>query len=250
MNGLVLAGKRALVTGASSGLGAHFAIVLAGAGAEVVCAARRRQVLETLVDEIGAAGGAARAVELDVTDSSSVRAVLDVVGPLDILVNNAGVANTKAVFDQTEADYDQIVDTNLKGSYLMAVECARRMSDRGAGGSIINIASLLGLRQGGRATPYAISKAGVVQLTKQLALELARYGIRVNAIAPGYFATDMNVELFATEAGHALIQRIPSRRLGEKSELDGPLLLLASDASSYMTGSVLAVDGGHLVSSI
>jgi NAD(P)-dependent dehydrogenase (short-subunit alcohol dehydrogenase family) len=245
-----LAGKRALVTGASSGLGRHFALVLANSGAHVVVAARRRDALEALVAEIMAAGGEASAVTLDVTDPNSVAEAIAAIGPLDILVNNAGVTNTKPTLEQTVKDFDWIVDTNLKGAFLIATETARAMRDRGSGGAIINIASILGLRQGGQVTPYAVSKAGVIQLTKQLALELARFDIRVNAMAPGYIATELNDEFFAGPAGQALVKRIPMRRLGNYTDLDGPLLLLASDASRYMTGSIIEVDGGHLVGSL
>jgi NAD(P)-dependent dehydrogenase (short-subunit alcohol dehydrogenase family) len=152
--------------------------------------------------------------------------------------------------DQDEADWDRVVDTNLKGAFLMARAVGRAMRERGSGGSIVNIASILGLRQAGQVAAYAISKAGVIQMTKVMAAELARYGIRVNALAPGYFATEINAEFWATEAGKAMLRRIPQRRLGDPAELDGPLLLLASDASSYMTGSVIAVDGGHLCATL
>ncbi|MFA7439421.1 MAG: glucose 1-dehydrogenase [Sphingomonadaceae bacterium] len=245
-----LGGKRILVTGASSGLGRHFSLTLARAGAEVVAAARREAALEDLVRKITAGGGKARAVRLDVTDAVSIAAAFDACGDLDVLVNNAGVTNTRPLLDQTEADFSGIIDTNLKGTFLVATEAARRMRDRGAAGSIINIASILGLRQGGQVTPYAISKAGVVQMTKQMALELARCNIRVNALAPGYIETGLNEAFFASDAGQALIRRIPQRRLGTPNDLDGPLILLASDASLYMTGSVIAVDGGHLVGTL
>ena len=250
LNPFDLSGKRALVTGASSGLGQHFSRVLAKAGAEVVVAARRKEALDNLVSDIAAEGGRATSVTLDVTSSASIGAALDAAGALDLLVNNAGVTNTKAVLDQTEEDFDFILDTNLKGGFLVATEVARRMRDADASGSIINVASILGLRQGGQVTPYAISKAAVIQMTKQLALELARHDIRVNAIAPGYVSTELNQEFFDSDAGKALIKRIPQRRLGNLADLDGPLLLLASDSSRYMTGAVLAVDGGHLLSSL
>lgn len=244
-----LSGKVALVTGASSeGFGAHFAQVLAGAGAEVVVAARRRERLDALVASLP--DGHARAVALDVTDAASIDAALAEAGPVDILINNAGVTRNAPALDQAEADWDAVIDTNLKGAWLVATAVARGMRDRSSGGSIVNIASITALRQSQWIAPYAISKAGVIQLTKQLALELARYDIRVNAIAPGYFATDLNRGFFETEPGKALIKRIPSRRLGEYGDLDGPLLLLASDASRHMTGSVLAVDGGHLLSAL
>ncbi|WP_404478032.1 SDR family NAD(P)-dependent oxidoreductase [Novosphingobium sp. BL-52-GroH] len=245
-----LTGKRALVTGASSGLGAHFARVLARAGAHVVVAARREEALRTLVEDIVTAGGSADAVRLDVTETASIAAAVAAAGALDVLVNNAGVTNTRPVLDQTEADFDFILDTNLKGGFLVATQVARAMRDAGTGGSIVNIASILGLRQGGQVTPYAISKAGVIQMTRQLGLELARFGIRVNALAPGYVATELNDAFFASEAGQALVHRIPQRRLGRLEDLDGPLLLLASDASRYMTGSTITVDGGHLVSTL
>lgn len=250
LNPFDLTGKRAMVTGASSGLGQHFSRVLAKAGAEVVAAARRKEALEELVGQITAEGGRAISVTLDVTSRASVAAALDAAGPLDLLVNNAGVTNTKPVLDQTEEDFDFILDTNLKGGFLVATEAARGMRDAGTSGSIVNIASILGLRQGGQVTPYAISKAAVIQMTKQLALELARHDIRVNALAPGYVSTELNQEFFDSDAGKALIKRIPQRRLGNLADLDGPLLLLASDASRYMTGAVVAVDGGHLLSSL
>lgn len=245
-----LTGKTALVTGASSGLGRHFARVLAGAGARVAAAARRKEALDELVQEIRGAGGQADGLVMDVTDIASIAAALDQAGAIDVLVNNAGVTKTRAVLDQSPADFDLIMGTNVRGGFLVATEGARRMRDRGAGGAIINVASILGLRQGGQVTPYAMSKAAVVQMTKQLALELARYDIRVNAIAPGYVETELNEDFFGTDAGKGLIKRIPQRRLGQPADLDGPLLLLASDASRYMTGSVIAVDGGHLVSSL
>ena len=245
-----LSGKRALVTGASSGFGAHIARLLARAGATVIVGARRLDLLEAVVADIVASGDRAQMVELNVTDRHSVEDAVAAAGPLDIVVNNAGVTNTKPVLEQTVADWDLIVDTNLKGAWLVATEVARSMKAKSSGGTIINIASILGLRPAGQVSPYAISKAGIIQLTKQLGLELARYGIRVNAIAPGYFATELNEGFFASDAGKALIGRIPQRRLGNLDDLDGPILLLASDASRFMTGATVAVDGGHLLSSL
>ena len=250
----VLKGKVALVTGASSGLGRHFASVLANAGASVGLAARRTDALQALAADIASAGGKAAVARLDVTDSKSIAAAVAAVesdlGPIDILVNNSGTSVPKGVLEQTEKDWDDVVDVNLKGAFLMATEVARRMRDRGQGGSIINIESILSFRQAGHVAPYAASKAGLTQLTRTMALELARIGIRVNGIAPGYFATEINHGFFDTEPGQALIRRIPQRRVGQYEDLDGPLLLLASDASRYMTGSTLVVDGGHLCSSL
>jgi NAD(P)-dependent dehydrogenase (short-subunit alcohol dehydrogenase family) len=254
--------RHALVTGASSGLGRHFAAVLAAAGARVTVAARRETALEQTVHAIQASGAQAQSVRMDVTDAGSVEQAFARAeaqfGPVGILINNAGVTITRAAIDVAENDWTSVIDTNLKGAWVVAQQAARRMihhassGNGGAkgGGSIVNIASILGLRVAGGIAPYAISKAGVVQMTKALALEWARHRIRVNALAPGYIETELNDAFFDSEAGKALIRRIPQRRLGEARELDGPLLLLASDAGSYMTGSVIAVDGGHLVSGL
>ena len=251
---LDLTGKAVLVTGASSGLGRHFSLALAGAGAEVVVAARRAEALEKLAAEIIAAGGKAHVLVMDVTDTASVQAgvgeAVHLTGGLDGLVNNSGVAESVPLLDQTEAGWDRVLDTNLKGAWAVATETARHMVSAGKGGAIVNIASVLGLRQGGQVAAYATSKAALVQLTKQMALEWARHGIRVNALAPGYIETDINRDFFATEAGKAMVRRIPQRRLGQPQDLDGALMLLLSDAAAYITGAVLAVDGGHLVSSL
>jgi NAD(P)-dependent dehydrogenase (short-subunit alcohol dehydrogenase family) len=249
-----LAGKSALVTGASSGLGRHFAEVLAAAGAQVAAAARRSDLVETVCEAIRRRGGTAVPVRMDVSDRASVdKAVTEAataLGRLDIVVNNAGITATKPFLDFGEEEWDRIIDTNLKGTFSVAQEAARRMKEQGSGGTIVNIASILGLRVAGQVPAYVASKAGVVQLTKAMALELARFGIRVNALCPGYMETDLNREFFASEAGQALIRRIPQRRLGRREELDGALLLLCSDAGSYITGSTIVVDGGHLVSSL
>jgi len=249
-----LTGKVALVTGASSGLGRRFAAVLAEQGAAVGVAARRMDALATLVKEINGSGGKAFATKLDVTDEQSVSAAVAAVegalGPIDILVNNSGASITKPALEQTSADWDAVLNVNLRGVFLMATEVARRMRAAKRGGSIVNIASILGERQIGHVLPYAVSKAGVIQLTKSLALEVARYDIRVNAIAPGYIATEINSDFFATVLGAAMIKRIPQRRIGNDSDLDGALLLLASNSSKFMTGSVIVVDGGHLVSAL
>ncbi|MGB8622747.1 MAG: glucose 1-dehydrogenase [Paracoccaceae bacterium] len=244
-----LRGRRALVTGASSGLGRHFARLLALHGAEVRAAARRLDKLEELEAEIEAGGGRGDVVEMDVTDSASVKAgIAD--ADFDILINNAGIAVTKPALDMSEEAFDAVLATNLKGSFLVAREVAAAMEARGRGGAIVNIASITGLRVAGGLSAYATSKAAVIQLTRSMALEWARYGIRVNALCPGYIETDINRAFFGTEAGQAMIARIPQRRLGRPEDLDGALLLLASDAGAYITGATLAVDGGHLVSSL
>ncbi len=243
-------GKRALVTGASSGFGAHFAQLLSGAGAEVILAARRTDKLQALREQIEQAGGKAGVVALDVSSKDSVSACFDQIGAVDIVINNAGITVTRALLDQTEEDWDSVIDTNLKGCFLVATEAARRLRDAQRGGSIVNIASILGERVAAAVAPYAISKAGVVQATKVMALELARYQIRVNALLPGYVVTDLNKDFLDSELGQKLRQRVPTRTFGEISDLDGPLLLLASDAGKGMTGSCLAVDRGHLVSSL
>lgn len=250
-----LDGRRALVTGASGGLGLHFAGVLAAAGATVVLAARRVDRLEAEVARLREGGAAAHAVAIDVTDAASVRAAFDAAeaaagGAIDIVINNAGIPGDSRFLDMEEAEWDQVLDTNLKGAWLVGREAARRLSHTQQGGSIINVASILGLRVAGGVSAYCASKAGLIQLTKAMALELARHRIRVNALAPGYIETDLNRDFFASEAGHKLVQRVPQRRLGQAPELDGPLLLLASEAGSYMTGAVIEVDGGHLCSSL
>jgi len=245
-----LEGKVALVTGASGGLGAHFAKVLAEAGAEVIIGARRHEALADVAGSIVAAGGKCSAIALDVSDMASISAATPALERVDILVNNAGIVRDGPALSHGEADWDAVIDTNLKGMFLMSQAAARAMEARQKGGSIINIASILGLRQAGGVVSYAVSKSGAIQMTKTLALEWARLGIRVNALAPGYLETELNADFWASEAGKAMIRRIPQRRLGNYQELDGPLLLLASDLSSYMTGSVIEVDGGHLVSTL
>ena len=251
---LPLTGQSALVTGANGSLGRHFALVLAKAGASVAITARRADSLAPVQASLATLGVHATSTALDVTDPASVHRAFDAAsaahGPLTIVVNNAGIAITKPLLDHTEDDWRQVIDVNLNGAWRVAQATARHMKANGRGGSIINIASITGLRVAGSISSYVASKAGLIQLTKAMALELARFNIRVNALAPGYIETDINRDFFATESGQTLVKRIPQRRIGKPEELDGPLLLLASDASSYMTGSVLAVDGGHLVSSL
>jgi 3-oxoacyl-[acyl-carrier protein] reductase len=251
-----LSGRVALVTGASQGLGRRFAKVLAGRGAAVGLAARQQDKLAELEREIAAQGGRVARVALDVTDRASIeRAVAeveDMLGPIDVLVNNAGVAVSKGVLEQTEADWDKVVDTNLKGAFFVAQTVAKRMIARdprpASGGNIVNVASVLALDVIGHLAPYAASKGGLWQLTRTMALELARHDVRVNALAPGYIVTEINREFLETGAsGERLRQRIPQRRFGTPEDLDGALLLLASDASRYMTGGIIVLDGGLML---
>jgi NAD(P)-dependent dehydrogenase (short-subunit alcohol dehydrogenase family) len=243
-----------LVTGGSSGLGRHFAHFLASNGARVTLAARRADALASVVADINKSGGRAQGVVLDVTLANRIDGAMKeaeaAFGPIHAVVNNAGVTATRPALDQNERNWDSVVDTNLKGVWLVAQAAAKRMINNQVNGSIVNIASILGLRVAGAVAPYAISTAGVIQMTKALALEWARYGIRVNALAPGYFVTELNDDFFDGENGKALIKRVPQRRLGQLSELDGPLMLLISNAGSFMTGRVVTVDGGHMVSGL
>lgn len=249
-----LTGQVALVTGASSGIGRHLAELLAAAGAKVALAARRVDRLAEAAREIESAGGQGLPIACDVTRSDSVAAAVAKaetdLGALTILVNNAGVVVSKPLFEHTEADWDYVVDTNLKGAWLVAREFAHHLVGLKRPGRIINVSSVLGLRTIGRVPAYCAAKAGLTHLTHVLAMELARYGILVNALAPGYVETDFNRAFFQTEAGKTLISRIPLKRLGQTEDLDGALLLLASPAGAYLTGAVIAVDGGHGVAAI
>jgi 3-oxoacyl-[acyl-carrier protein] reductase len=250
-----LAGRVALVTGASQGLGRRFARVLAGHGAAVGLAARQLDKLQELEREIAAEGGRVASVALDVTDRENIGRAIglieDALGPIDVLINNAGTAVSKSVLEQTEADWDQVVGTNLKGAFFVAQTVARRMITRDPrpawGGTIVNIASVLAQGVVGHLAPYAASKGGLWQLTRAMALELARHDVRVNALAPGYIVTEINRDFLATEAGERMRKRIPQRRFGTPEDLDGALLLLASDASRYMTGGIIVIDGGLLL---
>ena len=240
-----------LVTGASQGLGRQFARVLSAQGAAVALAARQTAKLKSLEDEICSKGGRAVAVQMDVTDTASIAHAIDsaeaALGPVSVLINNAGIAIEKLAVDQTEADWDAVINANLKGAYFTATELARRMIARRQEGNIVNIASVLGFGVMKYLSPYTISKAGIIQATKSMALELAGNRIRVNALAPGYIDTEMNHEFWVTPAGEKLARRIPQRRIGAESDLDGAIMLLASNASRYMTGSVVTVDGGFLL---
>jgi NAD(P)-dependent dehydrogenase (short-subunit alcohol dehydrogenase family) len=243
--------KRIFITGASGGLGEHFAKVCARNGAAIAVGARRLDKLDALVAELKRLGAAeAVAVALDVADEASVEAALSAVGPLDVLVNNAGIAGDGSALDTSAEAFDRVIATNLRGVWLMSTAAARRWRDAKRGGAIVNIASVLGFRVAGGVAAYAVSKAGVVQMTQALALEWARFGIRVNGLAPGYIETDINAGFFDTEPGRAMLKRIPTRRLGQPEDLDGAFLLLATDASAWMTGATIPVDGGHLVSSL
>ena len=243
-----LSGKVALITGASSGLGRHFSKTLSEAGATVILGARRMDNLAKLQEELNSKS---HIFSLDVTSSESVQKLFEDIkkefGSADILVNNAGVNDTRKFKDLDEKSWNYVLETNLNGAFRVAKSFTDLLLEQKKPGSVINIASILGLRVGLNLTSYAAAKAGLVQLTKSMALELARSGIRVNAIAPGYILTEINDEFFQTKEGQSYIKSIPMNRLGLESELDGLLLLLASDASSFMTGSIIPVDGGHLV---
>ena len=249
-----ISGQVALVTGASSGIGEHFAQVLAAAGAKVAIAARRADRLAELARAIEAGGGECLPVACDVTDRPSIVAAVAAVearlGKLSILVNNAGVVVSKPLFEHTEEDWDYVVDTNLKGAWMMAREFAHHLVALKRPGRIINIASILASRTIGRVPAYCAAKAGLSHLTGVLAIELARYGILVNALAPGYIETDFNRAFFQTDSGKSLINRIPLKRIGQAPDLAGALLFLASPASAYVTGATISVDGGHGVAAI
>jgi NAD(P)-dependent dehydrogenase (short-subunit alcohol dehydrogenase family) len=247
-----LTGHTALVTGASSGLGRHFAETLAKAGAKVALAARRVGRLDETVTAIESKGGNALAIELDVTDPKAIAPAFDkaeeTLGPVTILVPAAGVTE-RAFFTETEEEqWRHVMNTNLDGVWRTCREAAGRMQVNKTGGSIIVIASVLSFNVVKATSPYATSKAAIAHLTRAMALELASDNIRVNALAPGYFPTELNEDYLKSETGLRLIAKFPMKRLGDMPELDGPLLLLASNAGSFMTGTVIPVDGGALLS--
>ena len=251
-----LENKNVVITGASSGIGHHFAKVLSDAGANVVLGARREDKIQARVDEICASGGNATGVKLDVRDSTSIdhflEAASDAYGPIDVLINNAGVEpgpKTYAMIDEDE--WDLVMETNLKSVWLISKAYTAQVLANGRNqGNIVNISSITDTRSIKGQFPYAVSKGAVTRLTQVMALEAARFGIRVNALAPGYFLTDVSRVLLESDRAPKFTEGIPMRRLGQFPDLDGPLLLLASDASSYMTGSVIVVDGGHICASL
>lgn len=242
-----MTGKRVLITGGATGLGFAAARALARYGAEVILAARRADRIAASVAEIEASGGQASGVSLDVSDSGSIATALETVlekGRIDVLINNAGIVGDKMLIDESDADWDRLYDTNLRGIFTLSQSVVRLMSRDQAGGNIINMASILGYTtQKGTAT-YASAKAALIQLTRSMAVEWARYDIRVNAIAPGYFRTELADDFLDSEAGERMISRAPMRRTGVPHELEGVVLLLASAAGGYMTGSIVTVDGG------
>ena len=251
-----LSGRVALVTGASSGLGAQFARTLSHAGARVVLASRRVDKLQALQAELQAEGGDAHVVSLDVTSLASIQSAVAhaeaEVGGIDILVNNSGVSTTQRVQDVTEEDFDFTFNTNVKGAFFVAQEVGKRMLARAksaapgtqAGGRIINIASVAGLRVLPQIGPYCMSKAAVIQMTKVLAMEWGRFGINVNAICPGYIDTEINHHHWATEQGQKLVNMLPRKRVGQPQDLDALLVLLASAESAFINGAIISADDG------
>ncbi len=251
-----LTGRHVAVTGASSGFGHHFAGVLTARGARVTLGARRLDRLQARVDELCAAGGEATGAALDVRDRASMEsffaAAEGAFGPVDVLVNNAGIeAGAKTYMMIDEDDWDAVIDTNLKSAWLMSKLYTERVVANGlAAGNIVNVSSITDRRTIKGQFPYAVSKGGLTRMTEILALEAPRYGVRVNALAPGYVLTNVSRTLLESDRGPDFMKGIPLRRFGEFEDLDGPLLLLVSDASRYMNGSVVVVDGGHVCAAL
>lgn len=243
-----LSDKHILLTGASSGFGRDFARTLVNAGARVALAARGVEKMQALAEELRGHGGRCEVYALDVRDREAIRncvAAAEVVAPVDVLVNNAGIARPRAPEKLGDAEWDEVYETNLRGPWVLAQEVIKRRVVDGRGCSIINIASILGIRAIGHLAPYSAAKAGLINLGRDLCVDLASRGIRVNALAPGYFITEMNEEWLQSAAGDRLRQRVPAKRFGTPDELDGALIFLASDASRYMNGNCITIDGGH-----
>jgi NAD(P)-dependent dehydrogenase (short-subunit alcohol dehydrogenase family) len=253
---LDLSGRVALITGASSGLGKQFALTLAKAGAAVVLAGRRVELLKDLRSEIEASGGDAHVVGLDVTDLASIRSAVahaeTEVGAIDILINNSGVSTTERLVDVTEEGYDYVFDTNTRGAFFMAQEVAKRMLARAkgaapgtyTGGRIVNIASAAGLRTLPQIGVYCMSKAAVIHMTKVMAAEWGRFGITTNAICPGYIDTEINHHHWETDSGKKLVSILPRKRVGQPKDLDALLVMLCSAESDFINGSVISADDG------
>lgn len=256
MNPFSLEGKHIAITGASSGFGHHFAGVLSAAGGKVSLGARRTEKIQARVDEINAGGGQAFGARLDVTDGESITsffaAAEEALGPVHVLINNAGIeAGAKTYMMIDEDDWDSVIDTNLKSAWLMSKRFTERVVANELGsGNIVNVSSITDTRTIKGQFPYAVSKGGLTRMTEVLALEAPRYGVRVNALAPGYILTDVSRVLLESDQAPEFMKGIPLRRYGEFDDLDGPILLLASDASKYMNGSVVVVDGGHICASL
>ncbi len=254
-----LSGRVALVTGASSGLGAQFAKTLASAGCGVVLAGRRVDRLKSLRAEIESDGGSAHVVTVDVTDVHSIRAAVahaeTEMGTLDILINNSGVSTTQKLVDVSEEDYDYVFDTNTRGAFFVAQEVGKRMLARArgsapgtfTGGRIVNIASMAGLKALGQIGIYAMSKAAVIHMTRAMALEWGRYGINVNAICPGYIDTEINHHHWKTEQGKKLVDMLPRKRVGQPKDLDSVLMMLCANESHFINGAVIQADDGFAV---
>lgn len=254
-----LSGRVALITGASSGLGAQFAKVLSAAGAGVVLAARRIERLKTLRAELEAADGDAHVVGMDVTDMASIRAAVahaeTEMGPIDILVNNSGVGSTQKLTEVTAEDYDYVMNTNTRGAFFVAQEVAKRMIARSkgeapgtyTGGRIVNVASMAGLRVMPQIGVYCISKAAVVHMTRSMALEWGRFGINVNAICPGYIDTEINHHVWNTDAGQKMVQAMPRKRVGQPADLNAVLMMLCANESHFVNGAVISADDGQAI---
>ncbi len=251
-----LSGRVALITGASSGLGEHFARTLAKAGAGVVLAARREEKLKSLRAEIESEDGDAHIVQMDVSDPDSIRAAVahaeTEMGVIDILINNAGISVTEKLVDVTPESFDEVMNTNTRGAFFVAQEVAKRMIARSkgtapgtfTGGRIVNVASMAGLRVLSQIGVYSMSKAAVIHMTRAMALEWGRFGINVNALCPGYIDTEINHHHWQTEAGKKLLQTLPRKRVGSPKDLDAALMMLCANESHFVNGAVLAADDG------